>query len=211
MQPKIIILDFDGTIVESVGIKDWAFEELFKEYPEHRESILRYHIAHNATIRYEKFRHITQNILGEPYDTSVENALSKKFSELVFQRIATCPYVQGVEEYLRFFYDRVPLYMISMSPLEELTRIFKTRNIDRYFKKIYTYPWKKKDALLDILVYEGAQAQSTIFIGDTREDYEAARATGVPFIGRCSTRLLGDVDAPIFQDFFGIREYIKTL
>ena len=33
MRFKIIVLDFDGTLIESVGIKDQAFKELFKDYP----------------------------------------------------------------------------------------------------------------------------------------------------------------------------------
>ncbi len=67
MNPRAIILDFDGTIVESVGIKDQAFEALFDQYPEHFDEIMQYHLAHNATIRFDKFKFIAENILHINY------------------------------------------------------------------------------------------------------------------------------------------------
>ena len=50
MELKTIILDFDGTLVESVGIKDAAFEALFSEYPEHLECIMAYHLSHGRLL-----------------------------------------------------------------------------------------------------------------------------------------------------------------
>ena len=60
---RLLILDFDGTLVESVGVKDEAFALLFKDFPEHLDDIMQYHISHNATIRFEKFEYIFNNIL----------------------------------------------------------------------------------------------------------------------------------------------------
>ena len=67
MFPKLILLDFDGVIIESVGIKDEAFEKLYQNYPKHLTQIMEYHLSHNATIRFIKFRYIVENILNEPY------------------------------------------------------------------------------------------------------------------------------------------------
>ena len=103
MRFKVILLDFDGVIVESVGIKDQAMRALFQDVPEHLNQIMDYHLAHNATIRFEKFKYITERILQKPYPKEEEARLSKRFSELVFQKIVACPFVEGSLDFLRFY------------------------------------------------------------------------------------------------------------
>ncbi len=148
MNIKTIILDFDGTIVESVGIKDRAFETLFREYPDHLDEIMKYHLSHNATVRFDKFRYIVEKILGQEYGGETERKLSEAFSKLVFERIVQCPCVAGAEEFLDYFWSRIPLYLISVSPAEELERILKARDLNKYFEKIYAIPWVKKEAMV---------------------------------------------------------------
>lgn len=208
MKIKTIILDFDGTIVESVGIKDWAFKTLFKEYPDHLDEIMEYHLSHNATVRFEKFRHITENILGEEYSEGIEKKLSGKFSKLVFQRIVECPYVPGAEDFLNYFGDKVPLYLASASPVEELERIIETRGIKKYFKKIYAIPWVKTDIIKDILKSQNISPEKAVFIGDAFEDYQAAKSTDIFFIGRYSNKSFSDAHIPIYQDLFKIKHFL---
>ena len=52
---KVIALDFDGTLVESNNIKDRAFETIFCEWPEHKETMMRWHLTHDSIERGEKF------------------------------------------------------------------------------------------------------------------------------------------------------------
>ena len=88
MTLKVVISDFDGTLVESAGIKNEAFHALYSdEAPEHLDEIMAYHKAHNATLRFEKFRHIHETFLGKLYTEADAARLSARFSELVFERI----------------------------------------------------------------------------------------------------------------------------
>ncbi|MFB3883635.1 MAG: HAD family hydrolase [Thermodesulfobacteriota bacterium] len=208
---KTIIFDFDGTIVESVGIKDWAFETLFKEYPDKLDEIMKYHLSHNATVRFEKFRYITENILGQRYDQEIERKLSRGFSKLVFKKIVQCPYVSGAEDFLEYFGRKVPLYLISASPAEELDGILEARNLRQYFKKIYAVPWVKEDAIKEILDTESVLPEETVFIGDAFEDYQAAQFTKVFFIGRDSGKSFHGAELNIFRDFFAIWAFLENL
>lgn len=207
---KVIILDFDGTIVESVDIKDKAFLKLFAEYPLKIQEIMDYHLAHNATIRFDKFKHITENILGMPYDKDMEKRLSKKFSQFVFEQIVSAPYVKGAKEFITFFASKVPLYIISMSPHEEFMNIIRAKQLGKYFKNIYTYPWTKKQALSDIIQKEAISSSEAVFIGDTKEDYETAHAAGVSFIGRYSNRPLDNLPIQVFKNLDEIRNFITV-
>ncbi|MBU2044071.1 MAG: HAD hydrolase-like protein [Candidatus Omnitrophica bacterium] len=208
MRFKTIILDFDGTIVESVGIKDSAFKELFKDYSQNLDEIMHYHLSHNATIRYEKFKYITENILGRSYDMAVAQTLSEKFSSYVLSAIKKCPYVDGAKDFLDYYYKKVSLYLASITPSQELDEVINFRGIRNYFKKIYAYPWTKIKVIKDVIDTECILKDEILFIGDTFEDYLAAQEAGVPFVGRDSNKSFRDANIPVHKDFIGIKNHI---
>jgi len=210
MRFKVILFDFDGVLVESVGIKDNAFVSLFKEYPEHLAEIMDYHLSNNATIRFEKFKYITENILGLRYDEETEKRLSKKFSSLVFKNIVNCPHVRGAKEILDFFRDRVPLYLASVSPTDELDDILEARKLKAYFKKIYAVPWIKTEAIQDIMDREGVTPQDIVFVGDSYEDLKSAQSTGIFFIGRDSGKSFHGARIPVCKDMFEVKDFLDS-
>ena len=210
-QTKVIILDFDGVIVESVGIKDRAFYELYQEYPDHIDEIMAYHLSQNATIRFKKFRYISENILKCPYTLEDEKRLSDKFADLVLKRIVICPYVPGAIEFLEGFHGRLPMYLVSMSPEAELMRILEQRNLTRYFVNVFSANWQKKDAIEHILQRESVDSTQAVFVGDSYEDYQAARATNVNFVGRDSGKSFKDADVQVKDDLAEIRQMILNM
>lgn len=205
---KILLFDFDGVLVESVDIKDRAFETLFKDYPEHIEEIMDYHLSNNATVRYDKFRYITETILGQNYDKDTEKTLSEKFSSLVFTGIVECPYVKGAIELLDTYRDKLPIYLASRSPADELDKILDARSLKKYFKKVYAVPWIKTDAIQDITFRENISPEQIVFVGDSHEDFAAARATGAFFIGRDSGKSFFGAKIPIFKDLIEVQKFL---
>jgi len=211
MRFRVIILDFDGTIVESVGIKDAAFRELFKGFPEHLDEIMEYHFSHNATIRFEKFEFIYRNILNQTYSEEIKKKLSERFSHLVFNKIAECAYVKGALEFLDYFGNVVPLYLVSMSPEDELGKILNKRGLTQYFKKVYPSSWKKRDAINDILRREDVLPHETVFVGDAYEDYAAARSVNAFFIGRKSNKSFHGANIPVYSDMLDIKTFLHAI
>lgn len=207
MIPRVIALDFDGTIIESVGIKDEAFRVLFAAYPKCFDQIIQYHLQHNATIRFEKFEYIFTKILNLPYTDEIKDELNERFSQLVFDEIVSCPYVNGALEFLEHFKNNTPLYLISMSPEEELLKILQARELTSYFKKIYASGWKKKDAIADILKRENIAADEAVYVGDTEEDYQAAKIMNVSFIARDSGKSFSDPDVRIFKELYSLKRF----
>ncbi len=203
---KIIMLDFDGVLVESVGIKDEAFKELFKEYPECLSEILEYHLAHNAVIRFEKFQYIYEIILKKKYTEKAKNDLCQRFSDLVVQKIIACPAVEGSQEFLEYFFNKESMYLISINPDNELQQILQARGLNRYFKRVYAFPWKKVDAIKDILKKESVREDQAVFVGDTPEDRLAAEETKVPFLGRNSGKNIGGQKGSFYQNLFEIKK-----
>ncbi len=209
LRVQVVILDFDGVIVESVGIKDQAFEILFEDYPQHLNQIIEYQVAHNAATRLEKFKYITENILQQSYTTEKEAQFSEQFSQLVFQNIVKCPFVPGAKEFLNFFTEKVPVYLVSKSPDEELDKILEIRELKQHFKRIYGASWMKADAIREILKREKLSSTEVVFIGDSPEDYYAAKETGAFFIGRYSNKSFSDTTITVYNDLFEIKNILE--
>lgn len=207
---KAIILDFDGTIIESVGIKDWAFKTLYQDYPEHLDAIMEYHLAHNATLRFEKFRYIATEILDLPYGDKEEADLSECFHQLVFNRIVKSPFVTGAMDFLEYFKSKMPLYLISKSPNGELEEILQAKSVRSYFKSVYAGSWQKDKAIADILKREKIKPLEAVYIGDAPEDQSVAHVTGVPFIGRNSGKAFAEPNDPVFDDLTGVRKHLSS-
>ncbi len=128
-----IIFDFDGVILESANIKTEAFLELFKAYPEHQKAIHDYHIENQGISRYQKFEWIYKTLLKKNYNDKVEQHLGKQFSLLVFEKIMNAPFVPGALELLDDIENKVPGFIASGTPDDELKEITKGRRIDQYF------------------------------------------------------------------------------
>ena len=125
---KVLAVDFDGTLVDSNGIKDNAFEYIFSKWPEHRDETMRWHLADNTTIRDEKFRYFVEEVLRLHGDDKLIKQLTKVFSELSFKAIVNCPMVDGVLEFLDAYKSKVQLFLVSATPSEELIKIDQIKN-----------------------------------------------------------------------------------
>ncbi|HXW99392.1 MAG TPA: HAD family hydrolase, partial [Methanomicrobiales archaeon] len=62
----VLILDFDGVVLESVGVKTAAFRTLFSFVPAHVDKIVEYHRRNTGVSRFDKFRYIYREILKDP-------------------------------------------------------------------------------------------------------------------------------------------------
>jgi phosphoglycolate phosphatase-like HAD superfamily hydrolase len=208
---KAIILDFDGVVVESQGIKNQAFRDLFSDYPQYLNQIMSYHLAHNAVSRYIKFEYIVTHILGEMYDEDRAKEIAARFSGLVCQRIIECSYVEGAEELLEYFSSKVPLYIASVTPQEELEAIIRARQLKRYFKGLYGTPWDKCEVVREVMLKERVNPNAVVYVGDSKEDYKVAEETGVLFIGRINEELFDNLAVPAYKDLFGIKAHLQRM
>jgi len=185
---KIVALDFDGVIVESNDIKDRAFSEIFKEYPEHYEEMMAYHFAHNAVDRQQKFRYFVDEMLNLQNNSVLIEECSNRFSKITKQSIIKCPYVEGALSFLDYAHKKYPLYLISATPQEELDAIVQARDLKKYFKAIFGAPLRKSDTIGKIMLTENALPDETLFVGDSPEDLKTASRLGIHFVGRKSSR-----------------------
>ncbi len=183
-RPRVLLLDFDGVILETVGLKGLVFRELFAKYPEHVEKIVAYHLANGGISRFQKFRSIYKHILEKPLSTSEFNSLCNRFSKLAYRKVLNADFVPGAKEFLESTYTHTPLFIVSGTPEDEIRRIVKQRKLARYFHGVFGAPRSKSFLIRKILRQWRFSAKEAIFVGDAMSDWDAAQRTGIRFIAR---------------------------
>ena len=205
---KVLALDFDGTLVESNKIKDNAFYSIFVEWPEHRDAMMKWHLANNTMVRQDKFRYFVEVILGQQGDYELIEKLTNKFSELSYKAIVDCSMVDGAQEFLDAFRNKVQMLLVSATPHNELKKILKARRLTRYFKEIQGGPINKVEVFKKIISVKKISPDEMLYIGDSPEDLQAAKTLGSHFVGRKSCRELNTLTNPIYPDFVKIKEHL---
>lgn len=213
---KVIILDFDGVILESVSVKTEAFRALFSFVPEYVDEIVQFHIDNGGMSRFDKFRHIYNTILSEDLSDDKFESLSSRFSEIVEEAVAQAPFVNGAKDFLESASGSYRLYIVSATPQDELIRIIDQRGITGYFKGIFGSPENKKDHIIRIIKGNDVNPDKVLFIGDAVNDWDAAQKSGIRFIGRVKP---GDTDRfenlpgveKTITDLYDLKNYLETL
>lgn len=179
-----VFFDFDGVILDNVHVKTEAFAALFRPYgPDVEREVVRFHREHGGLSRFIKFQYAIEDILGETATEERLAELGRRFSDLVYDAILQASFMPGARETLDALRGKLPLYVVSGTPEEELKRIVQARTLDGYFAAVLGSPRRKPEIVADMLTREGYTAARCLFVGDSGTDYDAARAVAMPFLG----------------------------
>ncbi len=189
---QALFFDFDGVLVDSNRIKIEAFYELFKKYDRNSvEKILSYHRQHGGVSRVVKIAYAFEHILKRPLSTEQLEEMAGDYSELVIERVITAASIEGADEFLAEMYRKLPIFVISGTPQEELRLIIHRRNQQHYFKEIVGSPVQKPEHIRNLLKKYDLEAHRCMFFGDASTDLHAAQSCNMPFIG-----IQGDFEFP---------------
>jgi len=181
---RAIIFDFDGVILDSVDIKTKAFARLFEEHGlEVVEQVVAYHLAQCGISRFRKFAHIYENILHRPMPDGESERLGEKFSALVFDEVVKAAWIPGAVEFLREHHTRYQCFVASGTPEDELVRIVRLRELEKYFAGVFGTPATKEEITRRIFAEHGLESSEVLFVGDALTDFNAAKACDVSFVG----------------------------
>jgi phosphoglycolate phosphatase-like HAD superfamily hydrolase len=181
---SLIVFDCDGVILESVNVKTCAFEKIVEQYgPDAAARMTEYHLAHGGVSRFRKFEWFYDEVLGRIITEDELQTLSLEFSQLVFDGVMCAPLVTGIMETLLSLHGRLPMYVASGTPHEELRQVLDARNLTRFFKAVYGAPPGKTELLRYIINREDVSPKNTLMVGDSSTDMDAAEACGACFFG----------------------------
>ena len=180
-----VFFDFDGVLAESSNIKTVAFVEMYKEYgPDVVDKVVAHHMEHGGISRRQKIRYCHKTYLGIEVSSDEMAVLGRRFSTLVEDAVVAADWVAGAKAFLDSHCGRLPMFVISGTPQEELRRITARRGMDGYFVAVRGSPPVKEPIIEELLAEHGLERGRVLFVGDTMTDYRAANATGLPFLGR---------------------------
>lgn len=178
---KAIILDFDGTLVDSNGIKRGAFEKCFTDYPKYFSEIMTYCKGNNHIPRQVKFRHVFEKIIKIPYTAEIESNMLSHYATETTEQVITAPEIPGALEFLEKYFAKINLHLLSSTPHDILLRILERRGMKKYFKSVKGAPVDKAQWISQFLKQSGLKKEDILFVGDSPEDLAAARHCAVQF------------------------------
>ena len=179
------MLDCDGVILESVEVKTKTFAALVEEHgPEARDRFIRYVLENGGVGRYDKLAWFHREVLHRPFTETEWNRLNHRFTRLCYEAVIRSPFVPGAIEFIEQWHNRLPLFVASGTPHDELVAIFEARNLTRYFKGVYGTPPAKTELLKRSIQSAGVPPARTLMVGDSYTEREAAEIVGTQFYGR---------------------------
>lgn len=185
MTLECIVFDCDGVILESVPVKTKAFGRMAEPYgDEARDRLLMYHKVHGGVSRYKKFEWFFSEVLGKEISPEELEDWGKRYADLAFEEVCRCELVPGIQEVLDTWKGRVPMYVCSGAPHEELTVILEGRGLSGYFNGVFGSPPGKSTLLAQIIKKAGVDPEKTLMVGDAPTDLHAAEDVGTLFYGR---------------------------
>jgi len=180
---RLLVFDFDGTLVDSNPIKRRAFEACFAPFQEHRDAILSYCVQHHHTPRQEKFRYVYERILGRAYTQEAAARLQERFEAHTTRQIIEAPEIPGAARFLQRVSGLCETALLSSTPDGVLREIVLQRRWAPYFGEIQGAPVDKTAWLEVARRARGLpDGRAIVCFGDTQEDAEAAEAAGCPFV-----------------------------
>lgn len=188
---KNILFDFDGVILDSMKIKGDGFAELFKTYPQSSiEKLETYHYANGGVSRFNKIRYFFREICKTEVSEPEVELLASRFGEIIADKLFDPDnLISETVAYIRQHYTLYNCHIVSGAEHHELNDLCAHFKIADYFKSIEGSPTVKSDLIRNLLHKNGYQANETALIGDSINDYEAAKANGIAFFGFNNTAL----------------------
>lgn len=182
--PYVLVFDFDGVVLDSATLKRQAFADLYSQAPNAQyDAVVAYLSRRGGQPREVKFRHIEEHILGRPANEARIQELCQQFKASVHERLLSAPPIAGALAFLTRWHHQRSLYLLSATPEHELTVIVEKRQLTRYFNEVIGAPPDKVTGLHNLLNRHHLAAKNTVMIGDSYNDYRAARSNGTHFVG----------------------------
>jgi len=210
MQFSLLALDFDGVIMDSVEVKAEAMRRIGEPFgPELRDRLLLYHRIEGGINRVEKFRWLYREAYGREIPETELADMVARFADYIGDALLACPFLPGLDDLLRDWHGKVPIYVCSGAMQHELEALLSARGMAGYFQGIRGYPPEKTTLLGDILREARVDPATAVMVGDTATDSRAAEANGALFFG-IGEQFAG-ASCPHGEDLRDVNAWLHTL
>ncbi|MEA2029111.1 MAG: HAD-IA family hydrolase [Campylobacterota bacterium] len=182
---KSILWDFDGVILDSMPIRDYGFRKIFESYPKDLvEQLIEYHQLNGGLSRFHKIKYFYNELLNQEIDEAKIAEYASSFSEVMRAELPKPQYlIDESVEFIKSNHQDYIFHIVSGSEQNELRYLCQTLGIAQYFKSINGSPIHKNDLVKNVLATQSFTLDEYLLIGDSINDYEAAKVNGIKFYG----------------------------
>ena len=212
MPLQCIVFDCDGVILDSVPVKTRAFARIAAPYgQEAQDRFVMYHSLHGGVSRYKKFEWFYNEVLGREITQEESEKLGRLFAEYALDEVRRCPLIPGVKDVLDTWKGRLPLYVCSGAPHEEVLAVLHERGLEHYFTSIHGSPPAKARLLAQIVAPLPLAPENVLMVGDAPTDRDAAEEVGTLFYGvGPDIKPVSDAAYPWAEDLTGLNDWIAA-
>lgn len=179
-----VIFDFDGVMVDSNEIRSEGFRTLYASSTGDKlEAFMNYVRSNHGLSRYSKIKYYYEHVQQQAVKDDAVRQDAERYSQIVAEAVANAREIPGAEAFLAAFTGQFCFALISASDQQELRGICHRRGIDRYFEAILGSPEEKSTNIRNLLRDRSWHPETTVYVGDSVRDFEAASSAGVAFIG----------------------------
>jgi len=150
--------------------------------------VISHHLINGGISRFEKFKIYHKEFLGIKLTDQMLQELCDQFSTLVINKVVDAPYTLGAYDFIRQYYQKYSFHIVSATPQNEIEIIVKLKKLNKYFIEVLGSPEKKYRNINKIISKYNLQLSEICYIGDSINDYNAAKKSGIRFIGFCSIK-----------------------
>ncbi|MCV3456941.1 HAD family hydrolase [Campylobacter sp. CNRCH_2016_0050h] len=199
---KNILWDFDGVIIDSSAIRDYGFREIFKEFDKALvEKLIEYHSINGGLSRFHKIRYFFNEILKKDINDDEVKAYADRFSLIMREELVKSKYlILDSVNFIKENYEKYNFHIVSGSEHDELNLLCQKLQINYYFHSINGSPTPKIELVKNLLMKENYNKSETILIGDSINDYEAAKESNISFYGY-NNQQLKDISKRYIEKF----------
>ena len=185
MEPRVIVFDFDGTLIDSNRLKYDAYFELFPKDKLHSQAIEKVLATKYEESRFSILAEILRSLESKGVPVARDqglNELANRYNDLVVSGVKTCPDMPGAAKSIKQLSTRYRLYVSSTTPDIPLKEIINHRGWAGYFVDSFGYPHKKGRTLQLIKKQEGIDSSGLLVVGDGESDRKSAAENHCRFI-----------------------------
>jgi len=197
---QTLFWDFDGVVMDSNAVRDRGFEEVLNGYPKNEvDALMTFHQDNGGLSRYVKFRYFFEDIRGESITEAQVKIWAEKFSKIMMELLIKPDLlIQETLNFIKANAHNFNMHIVSGSDQTELRHICKSLDIAHYFNSIHGSPTPKNNLVATLLDKHNYNKSSCLLIGDSKNDFEAAKVNGIYFMGYGNEKIKINTDYKLF-------------
>lgn len=183
-RPDFVFLDFDGVVMDSMGLKLDSYCHAFDGLGFPREAVRKLQLASAGLSRFKTIPIMYESLAGGPMPEDLYRSCLARFTDHDEASRARMTLKEGAAEFLASARaSGLRLAIVTGTPQDAIDRTVERFALRPYFERVCGAPGTKVEHLGSLLGEFRLDPARCLFVGDAVLDQEAATAAGVPFAG----------------------------